>query len=155
MIKLINFLQRSKTEQIETLNWRNSQNVTKYFQIQDIKLETHLKWLDSLTKPSPRTIAFFIENENKLIGVTYFHSIDYANKICDWGMYIYDTSDRGKGIGSKVLAQSLDYAANDLGIKSVFLEVLPDNERAKKVYEKSGFKLIENKQSFLRYQKDL
>ncbi len=145
MIKLVNFLTQPIEKQLETLEWRNSSDVSRWFQIKHIDLETHKKWLASLHNPNPHNIAFFIEYKKKFIGVTYFHSIDYIAKNTDWGIYIFDSTLRGHGIGTETLKKSLEYANNKMIMKKVFLEVLPDNYVAQKVYENVGFQFIEQK----------
>ncbi|MTA09006.1 MAG: GNAT family N-acetyltransferase, partial [Actinobacteria bacterium] len=44
-----------------------------------------------------------------------------------------------QGIGTKAVSLALEYAFDELMVKTVALEVLIDNPRAKRVYEKNGF----------------
>jgi UDP-4-amino-4,6-dideoxy-N-acetyl-beta-L-altrosamine N-acetyltransferase len=141
--------------QLETRNWRNSGNVSKYFQLKYIDEQTHRNWLEQLKEENPKIIAFLIKYNEKYIGITYFHSIDYKNKVCDWGIYIYNENNRGLGLGQKALEVSLDYAKNNLKMKKVYLEVLEDNVRAKSLYKKLGFKFFQQKTNVLRFEKNL
>lgn len=151
----INFLDLTKADsslQLEIRNWRNSTHVAQYFQLDYIDLQTHKNWLESLSKEQPQNIAFLIEFDEKFVGLAYFSKIDYKEKQADWGMYIYDQSLRGMGIGSKVLDFCFDYIRN-LGINRLFLEVLRDNHRAISLYEKKGFKYCEDKNELVsRYK---
>jgi L-phenylalanine/L-methionine N-acetyltransferase len=54
------------------------------------------------------------------------------------GMMVHDRF-QGQGIGRMLLAALLDIADNYLGLVRVELEVYPDNERAIRLYERSGF----------------
>lgn len=45
----------------------------------------------------------------------------------------------GQGIGTQAVSMALEYAFDELMVKTVALEVLIDNLRAKRVYEKNGF----------------
>lgn len=155
MLKLVNFLTQPLESQIATLEWRNSEQVSRWFQIKNIELDTHKKWLESLKNNNPRCIAFFIEYMGKFVGVTYFHSIDYSKKETDWGIYIYDIDLRGKGIGTEVLDQALDYARNEMKMNQVFLEVLSENHRAQKVYENAGFVFCEQKDDGMQRYKHI
>jgi RimJ/RimL family protein N-acetyltransferase len=119
--------------------------VTRWFQIKHIDLDTHKKWMDSLKVPKPRSIAFFIEYENKFVGVTYFHFIDYAVLQADFGIYIYDVTMRGKGIGTCALKKALEYADKHMGMKKIFLDVVSDNIAAQNVYGNAGFRMIGEK----------
>ena len=142
--------------QMETRNWRNSENVAKYFKIPYIEENVHKQWLDSLQKKQPTNIAYIIKYQNNPIGVTYFHSIDYEKKTCDWGIYIYNESYRGMGIGDKTLKKCTNIA-KELEMKYIFLDVLSTNTKAKILYENNGFKLckIPKDDKFLRYEKEL
>ena len=155
-IKLENFLNVDYELQMETRNWRNSKNVAKYFKIPYIEENVHKQWLDSLQKTQPVNIAYIIKYKNSPIGVTYFHSIDYEKKTCDWGIYIYNESYRGMGIGDKTLKRCINIA-KELEMKYIFLEVLSTNTKAKILYENNGFKLCKTLKNdkFLRYEKEL
>lgn len=152
-IKLVNFKEVDYYIQLETRNWRNSEQVSRYFQLQNISEQTHKNWLEKLKHDPPDTIAFLIQYDNKFIGVTYFHSIDRIKRECNWGMYIYDTKIRGIGLGGKTLEMCLDYAKGQMGMDTIYLEVLNDNLRAISLYEKFGFEIICEKDNVKRYKK--
>ena len=143
-VKLINFLDLPYDVQLQTRNWRNSEEISKWFKIPYIKKEIHQKWLESLKIFNPTNIAFCIKYNNSLIGVTYFHSINYDDKSADWGIYIKDLCYRGKHLGSSVLKESLKYAKNVLKLNKIYLDVKSTNYIAISVYEKNGFKRIQN-----------
>ncbi len=128
--------------QMETRNWRNSKEVKKYFKISNITVEMHKKWLESLKETNPKNIAFVINKDNRPIGVTYFHSVNYSQKQADWGIYIYNEELRGQGIGEVVLTKCIEYAKEILNLNKLFLDVLKSNHRAIKLYEKLGFTRI-------------
>lgn len=156
MIRLVNYLEAPYELQLESRNWRNSEHVAKYFQITHIALEQHKRWLESLSRTPPETIAFFVEFQKIFVGVVYFHSIDYAQKHCEWGIYIHDVSFRGKKIGQRALHLSMEYAKNVLGMTTVSLEVLRDNHVAVSLYEKMGFVFSRHKSdTVMRYVKHL
>lgn len=154
-IKLVNFLDTDEAIQMKTLLWRNSKHVSKYFQIKNIDTETHKKWLNSLKVEKPKTIAFLIEYDGVFIGVTYFHSVNYEKAVSDWGIYIYDESLRGMGIGYKVLSQCIDYAKEVMHLKKIYLEVLETNIKAVKLYESMGFKALCKNENVIRYERIL
>lgn len=154
-IKLLPFIKTPYWKQVQTILYRNSKDVTQYFKIKHISLITHLKWLKSLKKQNPQTIAFFIVIDDTPVGVTYFHSIDYQKQHADWGIYIYPKDNRSKGIGDQALKQCILYAKEKLCLKQLFLDVLETNTPAIHVYEKNGFKQIGANNGFLRYQLDL
>ena len=145
--------------QMESRKWRNSKEVTKYFKINYISKEQHQSWLESLKEPNPKSIAFVIMKDNIPIGVTYFHSINYNKKTADWGIYIYSKNLRGQGIGNIVLSKCIIYAKKTLKLTNLYLDVLIDNYRAIKLYEKMGFNCVSGEENytavnpiFLRYE---
>lgn len=143
-LRFINLKDEDYAYQLEIRNWRNSIHVAQYFQIDNIDLQTHKNWLNSLKEESPKNIAFLIKYSEDYIGLVYFTKIDYILKICDWGMYIFSLNRRGLGIGGKVLDWSLDYLKKN-NFDKVNLEVLNTNINAIKLYKKKGFQYIENK----------
>lgn len=155
MIILENFLVVPYDLQLTTRDWRNSNDVAKYFQITYIDEHTHKKWLNSLKENLPTNIAFMIKSNDEYIGVTYFHSIDYENKLADWGIYIYKSNMRGKGIGTQVIFEIIKYAKNKLKLKKLYLDVLETNKVAIKLYTHNGFIYLGSNGKFLRYYLDL
>lgn len=151
-IELVSFLDIPLEIQKQTRLWRNKENVARFFKIPYIDEETHMRWLNSLKQEHPQNMAFMIKVDNKYVGVTYFHSIDYDNRQADWGIYIYRDDLRGKGIGHCVLSYCISFAREDLHFLTLFLDVLETNERARELYIKCGFKIIDRNNSFLRYK---
>ena len=155
-ISLVSFLDVPYDLQMKTREWRNSEQVTKYFRIPHITEEQHKKWLASLHNNPPSTIAFMIMDDAEPVGVTYFHAINYDAKEADWGIYIYDEKYRGKGIGNIALADCIKYAKENLKLSRLYLDVKESNHRAINLYEKQGFKKIGTEDAnFLRYRNDL
>jgi putative acetyltransferase len=56
--------------------------------------------------------------------------------------FYLSASQRGKGIGWKLLEKSFDYAKKS-GYRQLYLESLPELSRAISLYEKAGFRFIE------------
>ena len=155
-INLISFIDIPYDLQMKTRNWRNSKNITKYFKIPHITMEQHKKWLLSLHKEKPTNVALMIYKNNKPIGVTYFHSINYTQKNADWGIYIYYKREQSIGIGKVVIQKCMKYAQEVLKLSTIYLDVLNDNFRAIRLYEGADFKQIQsNDVEFLRYMKRL
>ena len=153
-LKLINFIELPYELQLETRNWRNSLQVSKFFKIKNITQEMHKNWLDSLVQKIPLSIAFVIYADLIPIGVTYFHSINYIEKYADWGMYIYNEQYRSLGIGHWVLNECIIYASQELQLKVLFLDVHEANKPAIKLYESCKFRIYKKSEDkFLRYEK--
>jgi putative acetyltransferase len=56
--------------------------------------------------------------------------------------FYLSASLRGKGIGRQLMEKTFD-SAKEIGYKQLYLESLPELNRAISLYEKAGFKFIE------------
>lgn len=156
-ISFVNLKDVNTALQLEVRNWRNMPSVAQYFQIPYIDISTHVDWLKSLYKENPSNVAFLIKGDDEFIGLVYFLNINYLKKETSWGGYIYKNNLQGIGLGDNLMSWSIKYATKVLRVSKIKLEVLRKNERAKKLYEKFGFKEVANaKNNFvMRYELNL
>lgn len=82
-----------------------------------------------------RTVA-----EDRLIGFGALHSIEWNNQAGILSIGIGEPEYRGKGYGTDALRLLLNYAFNELNLYRVGLDVISDNIRAIRTYEKAGFR---------------
>ena len=124
------------------VKWRNNENVRKNFIFQEKFTEKmHTNWLN--TKVANGEVVQFIirlKENNKPIGSVYFRDIDYEKGEAEYGIFIGEDDERGKGYGSEAAKTAIKYAFSELKLKSIFLRVFADNEFAIKSYESVGFK---------------
>jgi len=132
-------------------NWRNGTTVSQYMITNHyISLEEHNRWIQNLRKKTTAK-AWIIRVKGKPVGVVSLTNIDRKKKTAEWGFYIADVSVRGKGVGSAVLYQLLEYAFGALHLQSITTSVLGNNPTALHLYEKFGFEIDpEKKQSLMR-----
>lgn len=99
---------------------------------------TQHEWNDLIQKmKSEGDILFQITQGNSVVGFCGLHHISYINRNCELRIAVWTP---GKGIGSIAVKQLLDYAFDELGMNKVWLGVLVTNERAKRCYERAGFR---------------
>lgn len=130
------------------VSWRNKDIVRKHFIYRDLfTREGHLNWIRTQTGPG-HVVQFIICEKvgNREIGSVYLRDIDREKKCAEYGIFIGEEDSLGKGYGTQAAELILDYAFGRLKLKSVFLRVFADNIRARKSYEKAGFKLLTDKQ---------
>ncbi len=92
-------------------------------------------------------LSFVAEVNGKVVGYAicapredgYLHLLNFA----------VDPEYRGKGIGTKLLLSVIE-EAKFLGFKGVRLEVNVNNERARRLYEKHGFRVVEVLENYYR-----
>lgn len=144
-ISFINLIDLPKEIQLDSRNWRNSASVIKYFTIQFIDEKTHQKWLDSMKENAPKNIAFAMKMGEDFVGMIYLMKVNLKNQMADVGIYIHRDDLRGLGLGQKAFEFVINFAKNNLKLSKLNLEVLKDNRRAIKLYEKMGFKCVGEK----------
>lgn len=94
---------------------------------------------------SDKIFIFMIYLEKQIIGYGILDKIDYIHRRC-YGQVQLLEDFRGLGYGTQAFFELLKIAFEQLGMNKVCLETFPNNERAKRAYEKLGFK----KEGFLR-----
>ncbi|MDX8000134.1 GNAT family N-acetyltransferase [Xenorhabdus sp. Reich] len=85
-------------------------------------------------------IDFVAELNGKVVGVLglFTHANPRRKHSVGIGIGV-DSFHSGKGVGSKLMEFSIDYAFNWLGCIRIELEVFSDNEKAIALYKKFGF----------------
>lgn len=79
--------------------------------------------------------------EGKAIGFVSICGIDKCNKKVELGMLIGEREFWAKGFGTDALNTIIDYLLNKLCFNRIGVEVFSFNERARRLYERMGFKL--------------
>ncbi len=99
----------------------------------------HRAWFDGLK--GRRDVALFaIRVGPVLIGTCQLHTIDPVHRSAELQIRIGDPAHQGQGHGTEAVARLLDFAFQDLNLNRVYLHVFADNARARRVYEKAGFR---------------
>ncbi len=86
-------------------------------------------------------IAFGIHaaGANRAIGYVCLKGIDDARAGAELGIAIMEKEYRSLGYGTEALRLAIRYAFEELGLDTVALTVYPDNTRAIRTYQKTGF----------------
>lgn len=126
--------------------WLNDVEVMAYFTDGAITPATHenaLARYESVTKTE--TDASFTVYERatlRPIGLTDLFQIDYFNRTAGFGILIGEKDCWSQGYGTEATTLMLDFAFTVLGLHSVRLAVFSYNERARRAYERAGFRVI-------------
>lgn len=96
------------------------------------------RWYDSYLNDSTKKV-FAIEYHGKHVGNVALFAIDRHHRRAMLNIFIGDDFMRGRDIGTKAVRAVLKLAFEKLGLDRISLEVLADNNRAVRCYEKSGF----------------
>ncbi len=97
-----------------------------------------------LKEPNPQEVWFgiFALETAKPIGLCVLRHIAQTEGLAEFGIAIIDKAYWGKGYGTEATYLTMDFAFNGLGLHNVILIVAAYNERAIKVYQKVGFRII-------------
>ena len=134
------------TADVETTKaWMNDHSVTQFLSRGDTPATTdsQTQWTEGLAKrDNDLTLGIWHRADQKLIGSTGLHQISQRDQHADFGIVIGDKDYWSGGCGTDTLQTLLQYAFEIRNLRQVKLEVLGNNPRAKRCYEKCGFKLI-------------
>ena len=124
------------------MKWKNDEDIRKWFLSNGgIDEEMQRIWFNRY-KERQDDIMFVIKvKDNKeIIGSVALYSIDFKEKNCEFGrMAIGEWQYLGKGYAKEAIMIISKYAFDKLEMKHIYLEVLNNNKRAIKLYEKVGF----------------
>jgi putative acetyltransferase len=91
----------------------------------------------------PGSVYRIAEDNGEIIGgCGIFSTPGLPEGCCELVKFYLLSSARGKGTGRKLLEMSLE-SARELKYRQVYLESLPELDRAIGLYEKAGFRLID------------
>lgn len=140
--KLLYLREITEADTEDVLRWRNGENVKKYFIYQkDITREEHLNWLKTKVGTGEVIQFVIIEKEtDRGIGSVYLEDIDKKHNKAEYGIFIGENAQTGRGYGTLTAKRVIRYAFEELGLHRLYLRVYEDNSRAIASYEKAGFK---------------
>ena len=124
------------------VKWMNDFDVTDYIgrTSQLLTLESEMQWLEGKTKENGYMMTIIDISNDQIIGNIELSKINYVDRSAVLGIMIGEKENRSKGYGTEAIGLLLDFAFNYLNLNSVSLSLLEVNERAKRCYEKVGFK---------------
>jgi RimJ/RimL family protein N-acetyltransferase len=122
--------------------WLNDLEILVNLQLYNsvINVENERMLLNDLSKDHNYSIIDFEKDE--LIGNCGFLDIDHLNQTAEVGIFIGNKTYWNKGYGTEALTLLLDYGFKALNLNNIMLRTYEYNDRAKKCYEKIGFKNI-------------
>ena len=99
-------------------------------------------WFDKyleMRSSTIRCVTYDTQNADTPLCLTSLSNIDWVNRTATLQIQVGNEAARGKGVGSFSMKQMLKHGFNDMGLHRIELEVLESNDRARRLYEKSGF----------------
>ena len=101
-----------------------------------------LRWFNNAVLDNTKLHLSIVDKEtDELIGMTGLLNIDRINHHAQFYLTIGNRAYRGRHLPDEVIPLVLEYGFTELELKRVYLYTLPNNQRARHVYERNGFKL--------------
>lgn len=105
-------------------------------------LEGEREWLETNNKAGNYQFAIVLKETDELIGNCGFNEIDLINGKADFGIFIGEEENRGKGYGTEAIKLLIGYGFDYLNLNNIMLSVYSFNKLAITSYKKIGFKEI-------------
>ena len=85
-------------------------------------------------------LFLLIAPDGRIAGESILNEIDFTLRCANFRIGIFDSSERGKGIGTWMVETTRDFAFEELKLHRLELDVYSFNPRAERVYQKAGFR---------------
>lgn len=129
----------AKTDTDSILKWRTRPDVIReLFSDGPPTREQHEAWFEQLSRRTDR-LEYVIEHAQTPVGTIGLANIDFGAHTAEYGILIGEDSARGAGVARTASKLILRFAAEVLGLKSVYLTMFADNEAARRLYDALGF----------------
>lgn len=129
---------------LDTINtWRNDKNLIDNLgaPFRFIGPEVDKRWYENYMNNRNTVVRCAIVNESdRILGLVSLTSIDQLNQSAEFHIMIGGSENQGRGMGTFAVNEMLKHAFYNLNLQRVELTVLENNERAKHLYEKCGFR---------------
>lgn len=121
------------------LEWMRDESINKFFakDFSRCDEQSQKKFIDESNSVTDITFAI-VEDDDEYLGSISLKNIDYDNKSAEYAICLRSKCI-GKNISKPATDLILEYAFNELSLNRVYLNVLSDNIRANKFYQKYGF----------------
>jgi RimJ/RimL family protein N-acetyltransferase len=137
-------LRELRRDDLPALNqWRNDRDIVDglgaHFAF--IGPDVDAAWFAAYLNARDKNVRLAIlDDDENLIGCSYLLDISWVHRSAEFAIMI-GAKDRWKrGIGSQAARATLNHAFADLQLQRVWLHVNRDNERARRMYERVGFR---------------
>lgn len=83
--------------------------------------------------------TFIIVDDQRLVGETSIHAIDWRNRVAQVGICVWRPSDRRRGYGIAGCTAAITWAAEHLGIRRLEAWILEDNSASLELFRALDF----------------
>ncbi|MBU1050397.1 GNAT family N-acetyltransferase [Candidatus Bipolaricaulota bacterium] len=134
--------------------WINDEEILQFLgRRHPMGLVQETEWLANQYKDEDQlNLAIVLKDGDRHIGNGGFNSIDHVNRSAVFGILIGEHDAWNQGYGSEAATLIVQYGFQELNLHRIELDVFSLNPRARRAYEKVGFKLEGTKRdSYFRH----
>ena len=140
--------------------WRRDPEVARYDATPPLILPYHefvQQFERDLRFSNPARHAYAIETvEGEHIGALMYYNADHVSGTAEYGISIGPAEHRGSGLGTEATIAFLRFAWKSLPLRRIYLHTLEWNERARRSFERAGFRqtetVLRRNERFLRME---
>lgn len=126
----------------ERCRWLNDPDVTCFFTnagVFPVTIKQMENWYGKITQDTGEIHFSIFTSDSKHIGGAQLKSIDWRNRSSEFGIFIGEKNEWGKGYCREATQLLMNYGFNTLNLHRIWLRVDVENERAIGCYEERGF----------------
>jgi RimJ/RimL family protein N-acetyltransferase len=131
--------------------WLNDPEIKKLTNTADFTKDEQINWYNDL-KYKTDYLIWGLKVDNIPVGACGLKNI--TKESCEYWGYIGEKSYWGQGIGKQMI-KMIEVFAIAKGLKSIWLNVLDNNERAKKLYLAQGYLPLSKNENLVVMKKSL
>ncbi len=125
------------------VTWLSSPEITHFFTnlaTNPINMTAMQEWYQKVSKNTNRELHFAVfTQEDNHIGGAQLKEIDWRNRSAEFGIFIGEKSEWGKGYGTEATELLVRFGFMSLNLHRIWLRVDAENLGAQKCYKKVGF----------------
>ncbi|MGA2259244.1 MAG: GNAT family N-acetyltransferase [Thermoguttaceae bacterium] len=141
----------------QTLAWRNQDHIRRWFFFSErLTPEQHADWFGRYRQRGDDFVFIIEETGGELrpIGQVALYNVDWSGGTAEFGRLMIGVADAtSRGLAREATDALVTLALEQLALKEVYLEVVPSNVQAIRVYEACGFELAASTEKALRMSK--
>jgi RimJ/RimL family protein N-acetyltransferase len=123
------------------LRWMNDPEVTQYLLlVMGVTPGMEEQWMDRVQKRDVEYVWAIMDDQNRHIGFTGLHGIDWRLRLATTGTVIGEKSAWGQGYGTDVMRIRTRFAFEILNLHRLQSEARIDNIASQRALEKVGYK---------------
>ena len=133
-----------ESDAVGMLEWMHDEDTTRYLRLngKDATMEDALRFINNAKDESVNLHRAISDENGSYLGTVSLKNIDKDKKEAEYAISLHPRA-RGTGAAFTATEKIIDAAFKDLKLERVYLNVLEENKRAVRFYNKFGFDYFE------------